>query len=1101
MTQSRMTPVTFDVTGPLPTGTTVLEASAGTGKTYAIVGLAARHVAGGVPLSELLLVTFSRFATAELRERTRLRLGGLAAALADPAAAAQSSDPLAAMLATGEVAKVSARRRNLIAALSDFDAATIATTHTFCSRMLDSLGIAGDFENDITLVEDVGDLITEVTDDLYLKRFSGSDGVPFGVREAHAFARHAVFQRQARLSPVGEPGSDEYLRVEFAQQVRDEVERRKRLTNIRDYDDLQVLLRDTLADPVHGRAACERVRSRFRVVLVDEFQDTDPVQWDIFRLAFHGHTDLVLVGDPKQSIYAFRGAEVFSYLEAVRAADNHQVLPINWRSDAGLVGALDQVYGNAALGSTEIVVHQVEANTMQSRLPNATPLRLRYLRRIGHGPLNKSGFPVLDRLRRSVADDVAADLTGLLNAGPELVVKGVARPVAPGDIAVLVRSHKHLTMIQTALDEAGVPSVLAGGTSVYTTQGARDWLWLLQAMEQPSRSARVRLAALTPLLGWTATELDAGGDELTADISALIRELVSVYQASGFAAVHEQLSGSRDIAGRVLSVIGGERRLTDLIHVAQLCNRAVVEHGFGLTALVRWLQELISDPTIGNQADQSRRLDSDAAAVQLLTVHRSKGLEFPIVYVPYGWDAARNPTPATFVLHDDFGERVLDVGGKDATGYRSRRDASAAEDDGEELRLLYVALTRAGSAVVIWWAPGGPTRSSPLHRLLFSRDKSKPDPRPVVPDDAGATKFLTEWGQAAGGDVRVEPARFDSPEAAQWDSRPPVTGALTVARFHRTIDHTWRRTSYSALVSATPHHAAAVASEPEYTEKTDEQTVEPLAEPTDAGPTELRHPSLMNTLPFGAAFGTLVHEVLERVDTDATDLAAEVRSRCSDAVGARLADIDIQVLSAALLAVLDTPLGVEPDVTLAQISSFDRLPELSFEFPLGSGAEATLRQISDLMAVHLQSDDLLVDYPGHLRHVAAPPLRGFLTGSIDAVLRLPGDRFVVVDYKTNRTARGDLSCLDYTPELMAQEMMNSHYPLQALLYSVALHRYLRWRLPDYSPQKHLGGVQYHFVRAMIGPATPAGCGVFAWNPPTTLIEAVSDLIAGKAVSV
>lgn len=1099
MRQSRITPVTFDVTGPLPTGTTVLEASAGTGKTYAIVGLAARHVADGVPLSELLLVTFSRFATAELRERTRLRLGELAALLADPSAAAASTDPLAAMLAVGDAAEVAARRRNLVTALSDFDAATIATTHTFCSRMLDSLGIAGDFENDITLVEDVGDLITEVTDDLYLKRFSGADGVPFSVRDAHAFSRQAVFQRQARLAPAGEPGSDEYLRVEFAERVRAEVERRKRLTNIRDYDDLQFLLRDTLADPIHGAAACERVRSRFRVVLVDEFQDTDPVQWDIFRLAFHGHTDLVLVGDPKQSIYAFRGAEVFSYLEAVRAADNHQVLPTNWRSDAGLVEALDRVYGNAALGSPEIVVHQVEANTTHSRLPDVTPLRLRYLRRVEHGPLGKSGFPVLDRLRRSVADDVAADLTALLNSGPDLVVNGVPRPVAPGDVAVLVRNHKHLTMIQSALDRAGVPSVLAGGTSVYATQGARDWLWLLRAMEQPSRSARVRLAALTPLLGWTATDLDAGGDELTADISALIRELVTTYQASGFAAVHEQLSGSRNIAGRVLSVSGGERRLTDLTHVAQLCNRAVVEQGLGLTALVRWLQELITDPSIGNQSEQSRRLDSDAEAVQLLTVHRSKGLEFPIVYVPYGWDAARNPYPATFVLHDDSGERVLDIGGQDASGYRTRRDISAAEDDGEELRLLYVALTRAGSAVVMWWAPGGPTRSSPLHRLLFSRDRANPDPRPVVPDDAAAARFLTEWGQAAGPDVLVEPASFDSPAIPQWDSRPTAAGELAAARFDRAIDHTWRRTSYSALVSGTPHQTP-VASEPEYTEKTDEQTAEPLAGPTDAGPAEMVHSSLMNTLPFGAAFGTLVHEVLEMVDTDVDDLPAEVRRRCSDAVGVRLSDIDIDVLSDALLAVLNTPLGVEPGITLAQISSSDRLPELDFEFPLGSGTEATLRQISDLMATYLRRDDLLADYPEHLRRVAAPPLRGFLTGSIDAVLRLPGNRFVVVDYKTNRTARGDLSCLDYTPESMAREMMNSNYPLQALLYSVALHRYLRWRLPGYSPQTHLGGVQYHFVRGMIGPATPPGCGVFAWNPPPALIEAVSDLIAGKAVS-
>ncbi|WP_020107640.1 UvrD-helicase domain-containing protein [Nocardia sp. 348MFTsu5.1] len=1096
MIQSPIAPVTFDITGPLPRGTTVLEASAGTGKTYAIVGLAARYVADGIPLSDLLLVTFSRFATAELRERTRLRLTGLATALTDPVAAKKSQDPLAAMLATGPADEVDLRRSRLANAVSDFDAATIATTHTFCSRMLDGLGVAGDFENDITLVEDVSDLITEVTDDLYLHRFSGNGAAPFSLADAHSFCRQAVFQRQAKLSPDTDPDTDEYQRIDFATTVMGEVERRKRQTNIRDYDDLQILLRDALGDPEHGERACRRVRSRFQVVLVDEFQDTDPVQWDIFRLAFHGQTTLVLVGDPKQSIYAFRGAEVFSYLEAVRAADNHQALPTNWRSDADLVEALDRVYGGAALGSPEIVVHDVGATHTESRVPGQTPLRLRYLNRRGHGPLGKSGFPALDRLRRSVADDVAADLTRLLNSRTPLRGTGDERPVAPGDVAVLVRNHKHLTMIQAALDARGVPSVLAGGTSVYSTQGALDWLWLLQAMEQPSRSARIRLAALTPLLGWTATELDSGADGLTADISALIRELVAVYHESGFAAVYEHLSGVRDVPGRVLSVIGGERRLTDLTHVAQLCNRAVVEEGLGLTALVRWLQQSINDPGAGNQGEQSRRLDSDAAAVQLLTVHRSKGLEFPIVYVPYGWDGAQHPSPDTFLLHDESGRRLLDIGGQDAPGYRNRREASATEDNGEELRLLYVALTRAASAVVLWWAPGTSARSSPLHRLLFSRDRTNPDPRPVVPDDAKVGQHLTAWGESAGAHVRVEPADYGSEGDAPWIPQRSAAGELAVAHFTRRIDHTWRRTSYSALVAGT-HHEPAVTSEPESTDKTDEQVAEPLDAPVADGTEELAYPSLMNTLPFGAAFGTLVHEVLEVIDTDADDLAAEVATRCREAVAMWMADADPAVLATALLAVLQTPLGQEPETTLGQIATRDRLAELDFEFPLGGDEATTLREISDLMATHLAADDLLAGYPEHLRGVQVPPLRGFLVGSIDAVLRLPGNRFVIVDYKTNRTARGDLSALDYTPERMAREMINSHYPLQALLYSVALHRYLRWRLPGYDPEVNLAGAQYHFVRGMIGPDTPAGCGVFQWHPPASLITSVSELISGR----
>ena len=260
----------------------------------------------------------------------------------------------------------------------------------------------------------------------------------------------------------------------------------------------------------------------------------------------------------------------------------------------------------------------------------------------------------------------------------------------------------------------------------------------------------------------------------------------------------------------------------------------------------------------------------------------------------------------------------------------------------------------------------------------------------------------------------------------------------------------------------------------------------------------------MNALPAGAAFGTLVHEVLEQVDTSAPDLPAELLLRSRQAVHSRLAAVDPAELAQALLPVLRTPLGFG---TLAEVGAGDRLAELEFEIPLAGGddvlGEVTLQGVARLLRQHLAADDALAPYADLLDTVKAPPLRGYLSGSIDAVLRVGGNgqagpSYVVVDYKTNRIARGDLTALHVTREAMAAEMLRAHYPLQALLYCVALHRYLRWRQPGYDPERHLGGVRYLFVRGMVGPDTPVGCGVFDWHPPAALVVATSDLLAGRS---
>ncbi|MFI8568147.1 UvrD-helicase domain-containing protein [Rhodococcus sp. NPDC078407] len=1100
----------FDLLGPMPTGTTVLQASAGTGKTYAIVGLAARYIAEGIAeISDLLLVTFSRAATQELRDRTRSRFASIAGHLVDPAAARAAADPLVAFLASADDEEVDRRRKRLRKALSDFDAGTIVTTHSFCQRMLDGLGIAGEREPESTFVESVSDLLEQVVDDLYLQMFSGDDEAPaFSRRDAQQLASAAVGDPQSILYPdtddLDGDNRESALRVRFAREARREVERRKRLLGVRDYNDLLGLLHSVLSDPVHGEAACVRVRDRFRVVLIDEFQDTDPMQWDILRRAFHGWTTLILVGDPKQAIYAFRGAEVLSYLDAVESADHLSELTANWRSDSGLLDALDHLYGGAALGHDDIVVHRVEARNPPSRMVGHPPLRLRYLPRTGAGPL-RQGFPAVDRLRSKVAADVAADIVELLSGNATIDRPDGPRVIEPRDVAVLTRTTKQVGLIRDALDAVGVPSVVSSSTSVFGTESARHWLWLLQAIEQPHRTDRVRLAALTPLLGWTAVQLDSGAEDALSQVSSRLREYSMLFDEAGFAAVFERVSAQSGLDARLLAVEAGERTMTDLRHIAQLLNRAAVSESFGITALTRWLTDRIKEPAAGGASDRSRRLDSDSAAVQIMTTHSSKGLEFPIVYLPYAWDAMYFSKPSTLLLHEN-GDRIRDVGGPSGVGYAARKMINDQEEAGEDLRLLYVGLTRAESQMVLWWAPGRNTTTSSLHRMLFGRIPGIPQPEPSykVLDDATTENRLQSWVGSAADIISIEPVGPGAPSTRPWIRPDEPLVDVAAARFDRTLDLLWRRTSYSALTAHAYDAAPAqpevgVTSEAEHPEKTDEPAEPPSSSDYPEDPRLEGIASPMNGMPAGAAFGTLVHEALEHVDTSAPDLLAELELRCSAAVASRMAEVDPTELAAALLPVMHTPLGFG---TLADIAPSDHLAELDFELPLAGGddpvaATVTLKAVAQLMRRHLEVDDPLASYPDLLAGIEGTPLRGFLTGSIDSVLRVPGSRYVVVDYKTNRLARGDLTTGNFTREKMAQEMMRSHYPLQAILYAVALHRYLRWRQPGYDPQKHLGGIRYLFVRGMVGPQTPAGCGVFDWNPSAALVVELSDLLAGK----
>ncbi|MFI2105078.1 UvrD-helicase domain-containing protein [Isoptericola sp. NPDC019693] len=1157
----------FDVCGPLPEGTTVLEASAGTGKTFTIAALATRYVAEGrAELRELMLVTFGRAATSELRDRVRERLVSAERALRGPDPAF-SDDPVVALLADVDDAELERRRGRLTAALSQLDAATITTTHGFCQQMLTSLGIAADVDPAATFVADVADLVREVSDDLYVRRFSDEAHPALTPSMAADLGRAAVSDHQAGVEPAepggGTPSTPGALRRAVAQETRDETLRRKRAQHLMDYDDLLVMLRDALADPAHGATAAARVRSRFRVVMVDEFQDTDPVQWEILRTAFHGHRTLVLIGDPKQAIYAFRGADVVAYLDAQQDATAVATLGTSWRSDEPLLRALDTVLGGAALGDERIVVRPVDAAHRGSRFDGGAPLRLRQVTRAALG-MSPGETPPVGPPRQLVAADVAADIAARLGrdrlvdpdaANDEGDGGGAWRPLEPRDVAVLTRTNAQAEAVRSELTTRGVPAVVSGLSSVFATPSARDWLTLLAALEQPGAHGRAAALALTPFVGWDAERLATADDAAHDALADTVRRWSRLLWSRGVAALQEAVT--RDgLAERLMRTSTGERHLTDLRHVGEVLHAAAVTEGLGASALTAWLRRRIREAAQDYDEERSRRLETDAAAVQVVTVHASKGLEFGVVYVPFAWDRFEPRQPEVLRFHAGDGRRILHVGGPGSFGYDAALERHRREEGGEDLRLLYVALTRARHQVVAHWAPSkANSAKAGLTRVVLGDRTLGGEPAPHAPQQAmrddAVRAALGTLAQASGGTIAVEEVP-GTPPTERW--RPPAQDepVLDVARLDRVPDPTWRRASYSALTAAAHHGArpgtttaaatgsggtepGGVESEPEGGGVQDE--------PAEAAPTAVRPggvdgdpgtapgadlPSPMSGLPAGTGFGTLVHEVLEYADTAAPDLDAELLARCAAAATTRVPGTDPAELAAALGVVARTPLGpLAGGRTLADVVPRDRLAELEFELPLaggdgdtGTGAGgsdpapegATLAGIATVLGRFLGDDDAFAAYPAVLAELAASdpaarPLRGYLTGSIDAVLRVPGDdgtpRFLVVDYKTNRLGAFDapLTAYDYRPEATVDAMLHAHYPLQLVLYLVALHRYLAWRLPGYDPDVHLGGGLYLFVRGMCGPDTPAGPdgaphGVVSWVPPRGLVPALSALLDG-----
>jgi exodeoxyribonuclease V beta subunit len=1233
----------------LPFGTTLVEASAGTGKTYNLTNLCLRLVVErGVPVDRILLVTFTRAATAELRDRLRARFVEAAEALRAAAEGAQPEDPVQRHLAwdgDGPRADLEQRGQLLDRAVRDVDAAAVFTIHGFCQRVLSEHALATGHDPTADLLEDTRAALDEVVLDEHVAlrhamtphELGFIDAAKLGLTHLREIAWSVTHHADARIEPdgpfpafrdlharlaraweregaaavawvhariadgtlnrqsynparvdakaealaswlAGGPAAPETLTLFGPTNLRARVKKgmalpadlpgvltevealgaalpaladaasgavaralRARYERALDRDgaiSFDRLIRDVAAkvdDPGLQRA----LRDRYHAALIDEFQDTDGAQWRIFHALFGTAPDrrLILVGDPKQAIYAFRGADVRVYGAARDAtpAARRFTMTTNHRSDGPLVEAINALFHptgrDAALdafGEPYIRYEPVDVperhRAPRVALPERAPVALRWFDAATFG--GEPGAAVKSTVARDAMPTlVVGEVRALLRAGGTIDRDGEQRSVRPGDLAVLTLTNLDATRIRDALARSGLPAAIQQGAPV-TGSEAATWLsdWLA-AVATPTADAPLRRFAVGPLGGWTLPDLHAAlhaADDPDAQarwvaLCDRVSAQASLFHRRGFVAAYNALLSSPDDdpLDRIARTPRGERALTDLSHLAELLHAASATRR-GPAALGAWLaaQRVRPDEDAESLA---QRLETDARAIKIVTIHKSKGLQYPIVLLPDLWrplSDRRLPKRITpFELSP--GETRLDVAVDDkAEPKRSRVQAHAAAQLRERVRLLYVAMTRAEHHLIIWGGTHDKFGLSPLAALLAAHDPGSEDPVADARDLGGGLAEARDLLQAPleSGLVSLDPCEPAvhgfSPEPAE----APVL-ATSAAYGRGPFDRAWRRLSFTALTAAAHGPAAAPSAEADY----DEVDAGASPEPTDPGAPADEVP--LARFPRGREAGVYVHGVLEKLDfrtcaprDGATTLADLLRD---DARRIGLGDeAALDDLAAALPTILASPLrGPLGSTALRDLPLADRLDELAFDLPVrgGFGWRAARGGVTGA-ALAEALVDAAPEVPGfrawlgRLAALQPDAVAGFLTGSVDLVARVhtpDGPRYFLADYKTNRLSTptpadpaGRSTPADYAPERLAAAMAEHHYFLQASLYLVALDRYLRQRAgADYDYDRDVLGAAYLFVRGMSG---APGAGVLTFRPPAATIVALSAALDGAA---
>ena len=1189
-------------------GSSLIEASAGTGKTFTIALLYLRLVLGhrpgeapgqGLTPPEILVVTFTNAATAELRDRIRARLSEAAGLFDQPAPAVpatdSSDDPLLRIRDSIPFEHWPGCVYRLQQAAEWMDEAAVSTIHGWCQRMLNEhafhsgsafaqqmqldmdpinieavrdywrhfvypldasaatlltkkwstpramnqplqsvIGLLDDLEGPALspaealgavsgpladfkqqwreLAEETNARISQAIEkkqvngnklrsDWWAKAFSDVQAwaedpstvttglsekmalrlTPAGIAEAQKgehgldqMPAWALLEQVAALAHTLEQQLQAVLRHAAAWVAQRVAGQKQRLGTIGP-DDLLVQLDRALQGPNAAHLA-EVVRAQFPAAMIDEFQDTDPLQYRIFnavyRLADNRSGQAVfLIGDPKQAIYGFRGADIHAYLQARHdTAGRHYSLARNYRSSQAMVSAVNRLFAEAdsnhplgafrfgdghgqTLGFVEVGAKgRDEAWVVAGQRPPA----LQFWHQALDGKPNKADVQAM--LAQACADEI----TRLLNLGAQgqagFQHDDTLEPLRSGDIAVLVNTGDEARLVRAALRRLGVRSVyLSEKHSVLNTPVATDVLRWLCACAEPQRLSLLRAALASPTLGMDDARLARWQhDELALEEEIQrFHELHRLWQRRGVLPMLRRLLMLYQVPTRLLQMPDGERALTDVLHIAEILQAASQQLD-GALALIRHYRDLLDNGADDRELTQMR-LESDADLVQVVTVHKSKGLEYPLVFLPFAMHARpMDGKQLPLVWHDQSGQRRVAMA-RDEQALQAAEQARLSED----MRKLYVALTRArhatwvGALTLSGWAKSG------LGSLLIGQAGGT-DPGPAL------ARLATQDGA-----IEVAPLPLAAHrQAYQPGSEPTLGRALSPLR--RAGEHWWIA-SYSALAAGA--RGMVEAAQPDSARAHD--VLEEDADLLTARPAAAQG---VHAFPGGRVAGSFIHGVMEWAARQGFEPLAQSPQQLSDEIALRCqrrgwqahADQLASWLQSSLSANL--PIGAG-GVSLVELASYRAEMEFWLE-----AREVDVAALDALVGRHIQ--------PGQPRPALAPEqLNGMLKGFVDLVFEYQG-RYYVLDYKSNRLGETDA---DYGEAAMRAAMLDKRYDLQSALYLLALHRLLLARLPDYQPQQHLGGALTWFLRG----CHATGHGVVLDCPSVELIEQLADLFAGR----
>ena len=930
-------------------------------------------------------------------------------------------------------------------------------------------------------------------------------------------AWEALAQLPQALDALPEPRND--LLIHAVQWCRARLEREQERRAEMGPNDLLTHLDRALKGP-NKEALAAQIQRQFPVALIDEFQDTDPIQYRIFNAVYDVATPrrdsaILLIGDPKQAIYAFRGADIFTYLQARQDTDGrHVTLGTNFRSSRAMVAAVNHCFSYADQhdagaflfradgGDNPLPFNPVHAKgTKETLVLNGKPLAAMTLWPLeSDEPLSKTAY------QSEMAERCASHMAALLEAGRQYqagFAKGAGgdddngeqslTPLAPSDMAVLVNGLQEARAIRLALASRGIKSVyLSDHDKVFSSPIAPQLAIWLRACAEPQANSRqaeakLRAALATPVLGLSLEALDhLNQSELAWEARVeQFSDYHRLWQRQGVLPLVRRLMVDFDIAARLLGEFAeGERLLTDLLHLGEMLQHASQELD-GEHALIRFLAEAIADPDSHGDSHKLR-LESDADLVKVVTIHKSKGLEYPLVFLPF--IANHRPVSDTDLplrWHDSEGSLQLSLSADEATLATADRERL-----GEDLRKLYVALTRARHATWLGLAPLKGSENSAIGHLINGCKAIAP---------SAFTKALSELVKGSDIDLSTAP----EPTALRFTPAPEQQ-ALGHARTPlRPAREQWWISSYSALRTSGAVSGSSITPlttpAPEPTTPQEATTLEVLDEPHDnAINTEAFH---LHRFPRGPGPGTFLHGLLEWAGQLGFNKALEDPAAREDMLRRRVQLRGWQAwhdtLAGWLEELLATPLPLphslsqapspsltEPSegsqVALCELESYQ--VELEFWF---AAHQVQTRKLDELVSDHL--------LPGVSRPVLdADTLNGMLKGFIDLAFEHEG-RFYVLDWKSNYLGSDDSA---YTTDALRDAMLEKRYDLQAALYMLALHRLLKARLPDYDPHQHLGGSMTVFLR---GSRTTAR-GVHAVPAPVALIEALDALFTGSATA-